>query len=47
MGFVKEIQNFYDKIDILCFPSSLNATGRQIFEAGMFSILRYCMYEKW
>ncbi len=38
MGFVKEIQNFYDKIDILCFPSSLNATGRQIFEAGMFSI---------
>ena len=38
MGFVKKIQNFYDQIDILCFPSSLNATGRQIFEAGMFSI---------
>ena len=38
MGFVKKIENFYDQIDILCFPSSLNATGRQIFEAGMFSI---------
>ncbi len=37
MGFVKKIQNFYDQIDILCFPSSLNATGRQIFEAGIFS----------
>ena len=36
MGFVKNIQNFYDQIDILCFPSSLNATGRQIFEAGIF-----------
>ena len=38
LGFVKNIKNFYSKIDILCFPSSLNATGRQIFEAGMFSI---------
>ena len=35
---MKNIKNFYSKIDILCFPSSLNATGRQIFEAGMFSI---------
>lgn len=38
LGFVKNIKNFYKKIDILCFPSSLNSTGRQIFEAGMFSI---------
>ena len=36
MGFVKNIENFYNQIDILCFPSSLNATGRQIFEAGIF-----------
>ena len=38
LGFIKDIKNFYKRIDILCFPSSLNATGRQIFEAGMFSI---------
>ena len=37
IGFVKNIQNFYNQIDILCFPSSLNASGRQIFEAGIFS----------
>ena len=38
LGFVKNIEKFYKKIDLLCFPSSLNATGRQIFEAGIFSI---------
>ena len=38
IGFVKNIQNFYDQVDVLCFPSSLNATGRQIFEAGIFSV---------
>lgn len=37
LGFTQDIKNFYQKIDILCFPSSLNSTGRQIFEAGMFS----------
>ncbi len=37
IGFVKNIQNFYNQIDVLCFPSSLNASGRQIFEAGIFS----------
>ena len=38
LGFIKNIEKFYKKIDLLCFPSSLNATGRQIFEAGIFSI---------
>jgi glycosyltransferase involved in cell wall biosynthesis len=38
LGFIKDINNFYKKIDILCFPSSLNSLGRQIFEAGMHGI---------
>jgi len=37
LGFLKNINKFYKKIHILCFPSSLNAAGRQIFEAGFFS----------
>jgi glycosyltransferase involved in cell wall biosynthesis len=36
LGFISNVQKFYNKIDILCFPSSLNSTGRQIFEAGFF-----------
>ncbi len=36
LGFISNVQKFYNKIDILCFPSSLNTTGRQIFEAGFF-----------
>jgi glycosyltransferase involved in cell wall biosynthesis len=37
LGFISDVKKFYNNIDILCFPSSLNATGRQIFEAGFFS----------
>ena len=33
----------YIKIDILCFPSSLNANG-QIFEAVVCFRLCYCLY---
>lgn len=36
LGFISNVQKFYNKIDVLCFPSSLNTTGRQIFEAGFF-----------
>ena len=38
LGHQDNLTNFYDKIDVLCFPSYLNALGRQIFEAGFFSI---------
>lgn len=37
LGFLKNIDKFYKNIHVLCFPSSLNAGGRQIFEAGFFS----------
>ena len=38
MGHINKLDKFYDKIDLLCFPSYLNALGRQIFEAGHYQI---------
>ncbi len=37
-GVVKDITTFYPEIDILCFPSHLNACGRPVFEAAFFGI---------
>jgi glycosyltransferase involved in cell wall biosynthesis len=38
LGHVNEISQFYNKIDVLCFPSHLDAPGRPIIEAAYFSI---------
>ena len=38
MGHLNNIQLFYQKIDVICFPSYLNALGRQILEAGLYKI---------
>lgn len=38
LGHVDEISKFYNKIDVLCFPSHLDAPGRPIIEAAYFSI---------
>lgn len=38
LGHVDEISQFYNKIDVLCFPSHLDAPGRPIIEAAYFSI---------
>ena len=38
MGHINKLENFYSKIDLLCFPSYLNALGRQVFEAAYFKI---------
>ena len=37
-GIVNNLESFYNKIHILCFPSYLNALGRQVFEAAMFGL---------
>ena len=37
-GIVNNLESFYSKIHILCFPSYLNALGRQVFEAAMFGL---------
>lgn len=37
-GFVKDIRQFYPQLDVLCFPSHLNACGRPVFEAAFFGI---------
>lgn len=34
IGFTQEIKAVYDSIDLLCFPSHLNACGRPVFEAA-------------
>ena len=36
IDFTKNIKDVYSNIDILCFPSHLDAAGRPVFEAGLF-----------
>ncbi len=36
--FTYDINSFYNKIDVICFPSSLNAPGRPVFEAAFYKI---------
>lgn len=36
LGFISNLSDVYNKIDVLCFPSHLNAPGRPIFEAASF-----------
>jgi glycosyltransferase involved in cell wall biosynthesis len=38
LGHLNELEKFYSKIDIMCFPSYLNALGRQVIEAGFYKI---------
>ena len=37
-GFIKDVREFYLHLDVLCFPSHLNACGRPVFEAAFFGI---------
>lgn len=34
IGFTHDVKSIYDSIDLLCFPSHLNACGRPVFEAA-------------
>lgn len=36
--FNEELNKIYSSIDILCFPSLLDAPGRPVFEAGFFNV---------
>jgi len=38
LGFVKDVHAIYPTLDILCFPSYLNAAGRPVFEAAFFGV---------
>lgn len=38
LGFVTDVREIYPHLDILCFPSHLDATGRPVFEAAFYSI---------
>lgn len=38
LGFVADVQTLYPQLDILCFPSHLNAAGRPVFEAAFYGI---------
>lgn len=37
-GFVQDVRTIYSDLDILCFPSYLNAAGRPVFEAALFGV---------
>lgn len=36
LDFTNNIKDVYNNIDVLCFPSHLDAPGRPVFEAGLF-----------
>ena len=38
LGFVSDVRAIYRKLDILCFPSYLNAAGRPVFEAAIYGV---------
>lgn len=38
LSFVEDVSKIYRSIDVLCFPSHLNATGRPVFEAAFFHV---------
>lgn len=38
LGFVVDVRSLYPQLDILCFPSHLDAAGRPVFEAAFYSI---------
>jgi glycosyltransferase involved in cell wall biosynthesis len=38
LGFVEDVHALYPTLDILCFPSHLNAAGRPVFEAAFYGI---------
>ena len=37
-GFVSDVQEVYPIIDLLCFPSYLDAAGRPVFEAAFYGV---------
>jgi glycosyltransferase involved in cell wall biosynthesis len=37
-GFQANVQSVYRELDLLCFPSHLNAAGRPVFEAAFFGL---------
>ena len=38
LGFTSDVQAIYRSIDLLCFPSHLDAVGRPVIEAAWFSV---------
>lgn len=38
IGFYSDVRDLYPQIDVLCFPSHLDAAGRPVFEAALYSI---------
>lgn len=38
LGFVSDVRELYPQLDILCFPSHLDAAGRPVFEAAFYSV---------
>jgi len=37
-GFVEDIGTIYSQLDVLCFPSHLDAPGRPVFEAALYGL---------
>jgi glycosyltransferase involved in cell wall biosynthesis len=38
LGFVNDVSSLYASIDLLCFPSHLDAAGRPVFEAAFYGV---------
>jgi glycosyltransferase involved in cell wall biosynthesis len=37
-GFVRDIKSIYERLDVVCFPSHLDAPGRPVIEAALFGL---------
>ena len=37
-GFVSDITTIYKRVDVVCFPSHLDAPGRPVFEAALYGL---------
>jgi len=38
LGFVEDVEALYERLDVLCFPSHLDAAGRPVFEAAFHGV---------
>ena len=38
LGFISDVQAIYESIDLLCFPSRLDAVGRPVIEAAWYGV---------
>ena len=47
LGNVAKLERFYSQVDLIVFPSRMNALGRPIIEASYYIIPSICLFKKY